>query len=182
MKNFIKNNTSLVIAFVLPLLLVFVVTFSTYLPSLLISTEYNFLYATCMPNSSTYSYACDTTDQPKYTVTDKKINIVNTKSVNTNTSRIFLHNTKSNTSREITYDEAKQLTLDEKLTSPDGVSITDHYQSGVNVFPFFNSNSSYGYYLTSGAHKRKLNLISETSSYYYRRNFQFIGWIISDSF
>jgi hypothetical protein len=179
MKNFLRGNSALVIAFALPILLILIVTVTTYLPSLLLTTKYNFLYATCIPNNSTYSYACDTSTYPRYIVQNKKIVESGTKPNNTNTSRIFYHDTKSNTSREISPEDAKRLTVDEKLTSPDNVTVTDHYQSGVSVFPFFDSNSSYGYYLTNGANKRKLNLISDTNTY-YRSDFQFLGWIISE--
>ncbi len=97
-------------------------------------------------------------------------------------TRIFLHDTKKNESREISLTEAQMLTLNNLLTSPDGVTVSSNYSyNGGGDFLFLfggGGRSSYGYYLTKGKSKSKLNLINNTDQYYYQNNFQFIGWIL----
>ena len=97
-------------------------------------------------------------------------------------ARIFLHNTIKNESREITFEEAQTLSLNSLLTSPDGVTVSSHYNrnGGDFFFIFGGSSSSYGYYLTKGKSKDKLNLINNTDQYYYQNNFQFVGWVLPE--
>lgn len=70
--EFIKKNFVLVLAFTLPILLIVVVALSVYLPSLFISTKYNFIYASCS-DESRYSYDCDSYLQKHYQVVGNKL-------------------------------------------------------------------------------------------------------------
>jgi hypothetical protein len=92
-------------------------------------------------------------------------------------ARLFLHDTKANTSREITEEEAKGLTLNGLLTSPDEVIISGHYSNSGNVFPFGGS-SEYNYYMSKRNASRKLNLITTGDLSYNQNNFEFIGWVM----
>ncbi|MCA9361723.1 hypothetical protein KC845_04185, partial [Candidatus Kaiserbacteria bacterium] len=83
--------------------------------------------------------------------------------------------TEKNVSREITLAEAEGLTLDPLITSPDGVSVSSDY-SYSGDFIFFGGGSSYGYYLTKGSSKTKVNLIE--NGRYYRDDVEFIGWVL----
>lgn len=190
MKEFIKKNLIILIAFMLPVALITIVALSTYLPSLFLSTNYNFVYSSCTDGRNYYSYRCDNYLQKRYTVVNNNL-IVNSTDptqdsdndgipdINENyTARIFLHDTAKNESREITLQEAQTLTLNSLLTSPDGVTVSSHYDRGADFFLIFDGGSSYGYYLTKGKNKDKLNLINRDDRYYYRDNFQFIGWIL----
>jgi len=190
MKEFIKKNLIILIAFMLPVALIAIVALSTYLPSLFLSTNYNFVYSSCTDGSNYYSYRCDNYLQKRYTVVNNNL-IVNSidptqdsdndgiPDINENyTARIFLHDTKKNESREITLEEAQTLKLNNLLTSPDGLTVSSHYDRGADSLFIFDGGSSYGYYLTKGKSKSKLNLINRDNRYYYRDNFQFIGWIL----
>ena len=198
MKDFIKKNFAVLLAFVLPIVLIVVVALSAYLPSLFLSTLYNFLYTICADGSSynSYPYYCENYLQKKYSVFNNKlIELPVDMTVDTNrdgipdfndfngkyVARIFLHDTKKNESREITYAEAKLLTLNNLLTSPDGVTISSNssYSGGGDFFFLFGGGrSSYGYYLTKGKSKSKLNLVNSSDQYYYQNNFQFLGWVL----
>ena len=186
--EFLKKNFVLILAFALPVVLVVIVALSTYLPSMFISTDYNFVYALCDDDYYYGSYNCNDYLRERYTIEEDKLveNVViadvlpdgnksEHKSIN---ARVFLHNTEKNESREITIEEAQTLTLQDLLTSPDGISVSSHYDNDVDVFPFFNGSSSYGYYLTKGKSRSKINLINYSDRYYYRNNFQFIEWIL----
>lgn len=178
-------------AFAIPIGFIVIVALSTYLPSLAIKTDYNFVYSLCTDGSSYYSYDyCDKQLMQRYGVADGKM-VVNDLPLGDNTAniqierkydfstRIFLHNTGSNVSKEITESEAMEYTLSSLLTSPDGITVSSHYDRGSDLFIIFDGGSSYGYYLTEGRNKKKLNLINDDSRYYYRDNFHFIGWILN---
>jgi len=179
MKNLIKNNLVLIIAFSLPVLLIVVIAVVSYLPSLLISTDYNFVYSSCTDRTNYYSYRCDDYLQKRYSVVDGQIVVSDVDPVEEGyTARLFLHNTKSNETREITLKEAESLDLNELITSPDGVSVSSQYDRGADLFLVFNGGSTHGHYLVKGSARSKLNLINSEDRYYYRDNFQFIGWTL----
>ena len=190
MKNFLKNNLAIVLAFSLPVVLIVAVALSTYLPSLLLSTNYNFLYASCGYDVNSFSRRCDTFLQNRYSVVEGSL-VVNeldplqdsdndgTMDIDENyTSRIFIHDTENNESREISLEEAETLSLNKLLTSPDGVTVSSQFDRGADFFIFYGGRSSHGYYLTKGNSRSELNLISNQDRFYYRDNFQFIGWVL----
>lgn len=190
MKEFIKKNFALLLAFILPVLLIIIVALSTYLPSLFLSTNYNFIYTSCTDGTNYYPYRCDNYLSRRHAVVDNKIIVKpidltqnsdkdGVLDINENyTVRIFLHDTQKNESREIALEEAQTLTLNSLLTSPDGVTVSSSYDRGADFFFIFSGGSSYGYYLTKGKSKDQLNLINSDQRYYYRDNFKFIGWIL----
>jgi len=190
MKEFIKKNFALLLAFTLPIALIAIVALSTYLPSAFLSTNYNFLYSSCTDGANYYYRQCDNYLQKRHSVVNDKL-VINEidptqdsdndgiPDINENyTARVFLHDTEKNESREITIEEARALTLNGLLTSPDGVTVSSNYDRGTNFFLIFDGGSSYGYYLTKGRSRSKLSLINRDDRYYYRDNFQFIGWVI----
>jgi hypothetical protein len=183
MKEFFKKNIAIVLAFALPVVFILAVALSTYLPSLFLSTDYNFIYSMCTERQG-HSYL-----QKRYSVVNNKlvVNDIDPAQDSDNdgipdikenySARIFLHDTKKNESREITLEEAQTLSLNSLLTSPDGVTVSSGYDRGAD-FLFFYGSSSYGYYLTKGKKRSKLNLINRDNRYYYRDNFRFIGWVL----
>jgi len=190
--DFLKKNFAIVLAFTLPILLIIIVSLSIYLPSLFISTDYNFVYIACTNGVDYYPYNCDKYLQRRYLVIDDKLvvkemdpvlDLNNDKMPDTDenyNARIFLHDTVKNESREISLKEAQALTLSNLLTSPDGVTVSSRYdRNNSGVFSIFGGNySDYGYYLTKGRSRSKINLINSNDRYYYRNNFQFIGWVL----
>lgn len=190
MKEFIKKNFAILLAFILPVALIVIVALGTYLPSRSLSTDYNFVYSSCTEGANYYPPRCDNYLQKRYSVVNGKL-VVNAidpvqdsdedgvPDINENyTARIFLHDTKKNESREITLEEAQTLTLNGLLTSPDGVTVSSNYDRGADFFFLFDGGFSYGYYLTKGKSRSRLNLINHGDRYYYQDNFQFIGWVL----
>jgi hypothetical protein len=192
--EFIKKNFAILLAFTLPILLIVVVATSTYLPSLLLSTHYNFVYTSCSNGTNyTYWYNCGSYLQERYSIVNGKIvtNYVDLQrdfnddgipDTNNYVAHIFLHDTAKNESREITFEEAQTLTLNSLLTSPDGVTFSGrHDRNGGDFFLIFDGySSSYGYYLTKGGGRDKLQLINNTGQEYYQDNFQFVGWVLPE--
>jgi hypothetical protein len=204
MKEFIKKNLALISAFLLPIILIVVVAVVSYLPSLFISTNYDFIYATCTKGTDYYPYDCNKYLNEKYSIRDNKLILTQTSITTTTTTiattihyeknsvpprtvsgaeqyndRIFLHNTKNNESREITLEEAKGLTLNSLLTSPDGITISSNYgYRGGDFIIFSGGRTTYSYYLSKGKGKSKLNLINNNDQNYYQNNFKFLGWVL----
>jgi len=194
MQNFIKQNFVILLAFALPLLLIVGVALSVRLPGMLLKTDYNFVYATCSGTSDHYPYQCKDYLQERYVMEDGKLTVrtVPAKTDDLNKpsvppreinygGRLFLHDTSENVSREITLEEAKTLNLNSLLTSPDGVTFSSNYDREAEFFPFFGGNSSFGYYLTQGRSKSRVNLVNGDNRYYdYQNNLRFLGWIVSE--
>jgi hypothetical protein len=196
MTEFIKKNLALISAFLLPIILIVIVAVVSYLPSLFVSTSYNFIYATCTKGTDYYPYDCNKYLNEKYSIRESKLIVTQTstttiyydknsvppKAVSGTeqyNDRIFLHDTKKNESREITLEEAKGLTLNSLLTSPDGITVSSNYgYGGGDFFIFGGGRTTYGYYLSKGKGKSKLNLIDNGDRYYYQNNFKFLGWIL----
>lgn len=192
--EFLKKNFIIILAFTLPILLIIILALSVYLPSLFVSTNYDFIYVTC--DTGNYdAYYCNEYLEKRYLVVDnnlvlKEIDPLDYKNDNIKyvdlykdySPRIFLHDTKNNESREISLKEALNLNLSSLLTSPDGITVSNYYERyNYGIMSIFGGNSSnYGIYLTKGRSKSKLNLINSDDRYYYRNNFKFIGWVLSD--
>lgn len=189
--EFIKKNFAILLAFMLPIILIVGVALSTYLPSLFLSTDYNFVYTACVDGGVNYVYNCDNYLQKRYSVINNKL-VVNSIDFRQDsnhdgvldfdertTGRIFLYDTKKNESREITLEEAQTMTLNNLMTSPDGVAVSGRYDGGGGEFFIFGGgSSSYGYYLTKGKSRSKINLINDIGRYYNSDGFQFIGWVL----
>ena len=130
-----KNQLLIVVAFLLPMLFLGVVLIVSVIPSATLSTDYDFLYATCSDGSPPYSYNCRPylasrfgvengrlverpvpadLDSDRDTIPDVLENY---------RARLFIHDTEANQSREVSQQEAEQLELLDLLTSPDGVAV-----------------------------------------------------------
>lgn len=190
MNEFLKKNLIVLIAFALPVILIIVVALSVYLPSLFVRTDYNFVYAICTDSSYYYGNECSNFLQKKYTVVNGKIitndvdlsvDVYGNKRPGAGTfnSRVFLHNTKTNESRELGSSEETQIILNSNLyTSPDGVTISRDSSGGdYFMFPFGGSSYTSGWYLTKGGSKKKMNLINDNDRYYYQDSLVVLGWV-----
>lgn len=186
MKEFLKKNFVIVLAFALPFVFLIIFVLSVYLRSFFLSTNYNFVYLVC----DSFNFSCrDLLKQ--YSVINGKIVIstinqtqnLNEKGITDikehDNVRIFLYDTKKYERQQITFKEAQELYLSEHLTSPDGFKISRLYDRDRDVFFFFfNFNSSYdGYYLVKGKIKRKLDLI-DIAYPFYSDYIKFIGWVL----
>ena len=146
MKEFLKKNFAILLAFILPIALITIVALSTYLPSLFLSTDYNFIYSSCTDGSN-YSYRCGNYLQKRYSVVNNKLVVkavdLDIKDIKVGyTARIFLHDTKKNESREITLEKAQSLTLNDLITSPDGLTVSSRSDRGADFFFIFDGRSS----------------------------------------
>lgn len=187
-----KKNFVVILAFLIPLLFLVSVVVMLYVPSLTLSTDYDFVYATCDGDYGDYyrySNKCEEYLIQRLVVASGQLTEQET-SVSVDTDydrvtdtqpeygvRIFLHDTDNNASREVTVEEVEALALSPLLTSPDGVSVSSDYNRGAGFFLFFDTGPDYGHYLVKGNNRKKLNLINSDNRYYSRDNFHFVGWV-----
>jgi hypothetical protein len=88
---------------------------------------------------------------------------------------LYVYNITTNTSHEVSFEEAQNLNLDSNTASPDGFSVIRGNQN-VGMFPFFYSESDYDtVYMVGHNVSKKLNLQLNGGPYY--DNFRFLGWI-----
>jgi len=185
-----KRAILLGVAFLLPLIFILVVFVTTYVPAQSLSTDFNFVYATCTEGRSPYSYYCSNHLQNRYDIENGRLiekdlpadldsdnDGVPDRDENYQT-RLFIHDTALDLSEEISLIEAQRFNLEDRLTSPDGVSVEWQYANGGNFFPFVRYSNRYGYYLTRGSAKRELNLVNQSQVPYYQNDFPFLGWIL----
>lgn len=185
-----KRAILLGVAFLLPLIFIMVVFITSYVPSQSLSTEFNFVYATCSEGRSPYSYYCSSHLQNRFSIENGRV-IENDLPADLDSDndgvadrdenysvRLFVHDTTLDQSEEISLVEAQRLSVDAKMTSPDGVAVEWQFASGGNFFPFARYSSRYGYFLTRGGAKRELNLVNESQVAYYQNDFRFLGWVI----
>lgn len=180
------------IAFALPLVFILTALLVSYLPTATLAPQFNFVYASCSQGPTSYYYNCGNYLQNRYAVESAQLQqlpIPDTQDSNNDgvldraenyESRLFLHDTELNQSRELSLTEVQALTLDEKITAPDGIAIEWEYSSGGNFFPFFDGPSRYGYYLTQGKVRDRLNLVGDKEHSYYQDDLLFLGWVIED--
>lgn len=196
MRNFLRNHFAVVVAFSLPILLLLGVAVTSFLPGFFLRTDYDFVYATCedVTNQNRYyiNNNCESYLSKKYTVdagviTENVVNMADLVRSNTQReniprdsdfiTRLYLHDTTSNVSREITLQDAATLKISALTTSPDSVSVSEDYSRGGGyLFVFDSYSSDYGYYLKKGNAKKRLNLLADTEKYYSRNNIHFVGW------
>lgn len=191
MKN--KQNLLLITAFALPVLFIVVMALVVYAPFSSVSTQYDFVYATCGTPDNFYRDDCTSYLNQRFDVVEGRLVVrevpepepedtMRRPAPNENyDGRLFLHDTEANESREISSDDARSLTLSGLITSPDGVTVEGEYNGSPGVFPFFGGSSRYDYYLTKGDKRDVLELVHDNDRYYSRHNFKFIGWVLKDS-
>ncbi len=168
MKQFLKKNWALVLAFAGPILFIGVLIILTYIPQQIVVTDYDFVYTT-----ADYHSWADQIETDIYVVKDQKINAVPSNNrYNSSILTLWLYDSTNHTSRQLSLEEAKELTVDISKTSPDGVSIHNQGRRRDGFFPFFDSHH-YDPYLIfeKDGQETKLNI----SSYEYE---DFLGWVI----
>lgn len=180
------------VAFLLPLFFIAVVFVTSYIPSVNLSTDFNFVYATCSGGNVPYSVRCGNYLNSLYDVDEGalKVELIpqdldsdgdTIPDVDENyQTRLFFHDTDLNESREITVAEAQDFSLRELITSPDGVAVEWEVSSGSGFFLFYNTRSRNGYYLTKGDTRQELNIIGRDERYYYQDDFMFVGWVLNE--
>lgn len=192
MKQSLKQHGIVIIAFLLPVVFVAGVVLFTYIPNAFVSSNYNFIYSFCYTGDDFYSRGCEAFSRDYLIVSDGRL-VENLSALRQDVDndgirnedenydvRVFLHDTQTNRSKEISLEEAKTYSLDSLVTSPDGynVGLIKDSNSSSFLFPFH--TPSRDYYLKKGNAKKKLDLVINSNSYYPYETFRFLGWVLPE--
>ncbi len=179
------SNISLIVGLAIPVVMVLAIAAAVLLPGRSLNPTTDFIYA--IGSYPTYN------TRNGDTVTNHELSIQNGKLTDATQNyqatgyppdtfvkeaspRLFLHNTKENTNKEISIEEAQKLSLSSETKSPDGFKVSFGTRS-YGVFPFFfNDNSDIEHaYLSNQTASKEIDLITDTARDIY--SFQFVGWV-----
>jgi len=171
-----KQNISLIIGLSIPVAMILFIAVAINGPRWFNTVEpakYDFLYTTGQNNPySTYSVVNGRLVLQEQPVPeDASANIQYP-------IHFFVHDVSENSSREIQPEEAMELMLDSSIRSPDGFTLEAGRRSGWFIFGYGRDYRSR--YLVKDNFNEKLALESNTGSYSYYWNFQFLGWVINN--
>ena len=176
-----NRNISLIIGLAIPLLMIVLVAASIYLPSLFApSPKFNFLYVTGDDYYQAQQYVVEKGKLIKREVKYPEPYATPYTPYTPGVARLFVHDVVRNESREISFEDAQQLSLNANIKSPDGFEVVYGSGSG-GIFPlFFFSDIDYNaVYIKGHNASRKLNLQVGTAGnyHYYYNRFRFLGWM-----
>jgi hypothetical protein len=170
----LKKNITLIIGLSIPVLMVFFVTASVYIPRLWAPTEvpgFDFVYTIGDQFGADYYYRVAdgkiTKEKVEYPQDSKP-------PMRAGEMQLFLYNVTDTTSREISFEDAQKLTLKSGAVSPDGFEVVSRNGGG---FPF---SAPYDYnakYLKKGSYYTKLGLSLGENDWY---RFQFLAWVVDN--
>lgn len=166
--NIKYENKLVIMALSVPLLMIVMVAFSIYLPGIFIKPKYDFLYAIGNYNYASYRHSVENHMLIKIPVEDLEVY----SEISPSPITFYVYDVSSNTSEEISENQAMQLNLNSNNESPDGFEIEGRYGGGSSLFSY--SGGGYHQYITGYNISKKLNIDSDNS---YFREFNFIGWI-----
>lgn len=153
--------------FSVPIAIVLIVIGFIYVPRMMANPQYDFVYSVCSEYYCRYSYSIDSSGM----VTQQaKSNYLDYDGV----SSLKLYDVETDSSKNVSLEEARQYRLNSSSRSKDGYVLT-HESSGGGGFLFWGGDSENGWYLKKGIAKQKVGL--STGNYYYLENVKFLGWV-----
>ncbi|MDP2598581.1 MAG: hypothetical protein Q8P49_01995 [Candidatus Liptonbacteria bacterium] len=192
----IKKNFSLYIGLAIPVAMILVVAIVVYAPRVLYtvpSPQYDFLYAVgdnvvfTAYGRDVYPYPAYKGVWPKYVYTVENGKLKRTEAeippsqegvvilLEDIQPKFYIHDTATNKSTQVSFEDAQALTLDTGVRSPDGFEVA-RGTGGGEVFPFFSGGgSNYNKrYIRKDYYAEELNL--NLPSEYYAEFF--LAWVI----
>ena len=169
-----KKNVSLIVGIAIPILMIFLVAISIYLPALLApAPRFNFLYVIDDNHPQGCQYVMENSVL-------KKREIKHPQDYTPEVARLFVHDVSADESKEISFEEAQKLKLDANAKSLDGYEVV-YGNADDGLFPLFFSGGYDDYntmYLKGHNASKKLNLQHSINDYYrYRNGARFLGWV-----
>ncbi len=168
MKN--KPNISLIIGIIIPIAMILFVAGSIYLPGLFVKPSYNFLYVTYRD----YYYGQYYSVQNSTLIKGDIYPNTNYGNQSLGVIKLYIHDVKANTNKEISFEDAQKLTIDSNSISPDGFKIVYGKRSRNDIFFPYSWNDKDSRYLEGHRVSKKLDLQLLDNSY---NTFYFLGWI-----
>ncbi len=171
------KNLPLIIGIALPVLFIIIISIVIFAPSYFINPTHNFVY---ILENDRYGYNPGYLNT--YDVEGDHVALIPTPLQQNNPKlgdapKLYMYDVKTDTSHEISFEEAKKLTLDPGPSSPDGYSVGYLYNHD-GIFELFGSNgNNSGFFITKGNGKKKITSLSGDRYYSYQGNFKLIGWV-----
>lgn len=180
-----NRKWSLIVGILIPVLMVVALILAIYLPGLFLKPKHDFLYTfyqssyyspsyEVVGNSLSIKCPSDSSYNQYYSY-NSSINKVECTAANAGS--LYLYNVTLDTTREISYSEAKKLSIRSNPISEDGYEVTSGSSSG-SLMGIFGGHSSDYYktkYIKGSTASKKININYAGSSSYY--NFRFLGWV-----
>lgn len=180
----------LIVAITLPVVFMIVLAVVILVPNMNIKPSHDFLYTVFSEKQAydTYGYG-QVQYKNTYDIKNEKIvlkplvfqkpifdsGVPKPTFIYEDSPKLYYYDIETQTSREITFEEATKLTLQKGPSSPDGYIVKyDSNTSG--VFDLFGSNNSTGYVIAKGNGKKILSGIT-IDDRYYGNEITLIGWI-----
>jgi len=177
-----KKHFTLIIGISLPIIMILLVAGAIYLPQILVKPHYNFLYSDQFlnnVNNGRHYQQSSYYDVENGVLVKKEI----PKEENENGNieyidpKLHFYDVVNNTTREISFADASQLSLLPGPTSPDGFIVQySHHNDG--IFELFGGSydNNRGMYIKKGVSQHLL-AIPNDQNYYYNGSFRVLGWI-----
>ena len=169
-----KKNISLWIGFAIPVLMILFVVAAIYLPRVFAEPlNYDFVY---MIGDNYYGGDYYQVQNGTLIKVEQAMPVGSVPTPKLQ-SQFFIYDAQTNTTKEISFDDAVKLKFDSSYESPDGFQVQQGNYSG-DFFPFFGGGYNNGIYLEGGGVSRKIN-VNVARDPYRNQNFQFLGWVMS---
>jgi hypothetical protein len=164
----IKKNLPLIVALLIPFVLTLVVASSVYLPSKGQLPQYDFIYTVFNHREPGTAYYEVVSGKIVQVNTERKPSDIDSPAYLSGPSvELFYYDVESQTSRELTYEEASGYTVDSSWTGPDGYRV--EYGSNQGVFPFFDGGYVNALYLIGNGRRIKTSITGYDSN--------FLAWV-----
>lgn len=164
-----SQRTSLIIAIAIPIALIVVVGLGTWVPSLFLETEYDFVYQ----HSQDYSYS----PTMRYEVQDHHLVLLPSKK-NKDAEQpkdFFRYDSSEDKIFPLSLEDVQQLNFISSTTSPDGYEIsTNNYRSGGIMTEVLFNRPTRSVRLQKGSARKRLKIGSNNRNLY---RFRFVGWV-----
>ncbi len=180
------KNLPLIVGIALPVLFILIVSIVIFAPSFFINPQYNFVY-TYQNNyyQDGQIYKNNYKVEDGHIVLDPNILAAVNNALNNSTTvkyqadapNLYLYDVKTNSSHQISFDDAKKLSVDPGPSSPDGYTVSYEYSNN-GIFDVFgsNNNNGDGYFISKGDGRKKLGNLVDFDGW-NRGSFRLIGWI-----
>ncbi len=166
----ITKNIPLLIGIALPVIFILAILIIIFTPSFFIKPQYNFLYLDS--NLEFYYPKYYTNYSNTYVVVGNRLSlspfpVIQGVLYKEGNIPMYLYDVKSNSIRQVDWNEAKNFNIDPGPSSPDGYIVKYQYNE---VFELFGSGKNFGYTIFKDNRSKKLNGLDSI-------NFKFIGWV-----
>lgn len=151
-----------------PAAIILIVALFTYIPRLLASPDYDFIYASCG------TYRCANNFVVREGRVQERDSGYNDSYGYNEEKALYYYDVSEDSSRELTVEDAQVFDVDSTSKSPDGYTL-ERNRNGSGGFFLFWYDSDSEWELVNGSQKKTVDLVN-TGDYYYN-DVEFVGWV-----